>query len=119
MAAQDFLKYSSPIFCKVLNRFSECYLLKVTRSDRGTDIQTYCNNASQVSNASEIDISGYKQCRNVNSLPNSVSVVSRQDTRMWVISQMTNITVFPCSILSGVRLSQPWVQRITENIPRG
>jgi len=31
--------------------------------DAGTDVQSYCNNASQVSNASEIDMHGYKQCR--------------------------------------------------------
>jgi hypothetical protein len=40
----------------VLNRFSECYLLKVTRIERGTDVQSYCTNASQVRTSSEIDI---------------------------------------------------------------
>jgi len=37
-AAQIFLKCSNPIFCKALNRFSECYLLKFTRIHQG---QTY------------------------------------------------------------------------------
>jgi hypothetical protein len=35
----------------------------VSRIERGTDVQSYCNNASQVSNAFEIDMRGYKQCR--------------------------------------------------------
>jgi hypothetical protein len=62
MVVEDFLKYWSPLFCNVLKSFSECYLLKVTWIDRERNVKSYCNDASQVSNAFEIDIRGYKQC---------------------------------------------------------
>jgi len=56
---------------------------------------------------------------NVNSLPNSVGIVTRQDTKMWLSSYMANITSFSRIDLSGVRHIQPCARRLTENNPRG
>jgi len=71
-------------------------MLNVMRIYRLTDVQSDCKNASQVSNASKMDIS---ECiyvvENLNSLPNSVDIVTRQDPIMWVISYMTNIALLP------------------------
>jgi len=37
---------------------------------------------------------GIFNAENVNSLPNSVGIMTRQDTKMWLFSYMENITFF-------------------------
>jgi len=64
LAEKCYLKFSFvKHFMKIRNGFSECYVLNVTRIDKLTDVQSDRKNASQETNASKIDIRGYKNCR--------------------------------------------------------
>ena len=57
-------------------------MLKVMRTDRLTDVQSECKNASQETNASKIDIVAIRFVENLKSLPNSAGILTRQDRRM-------------------------------------
>jgi hypothetical protein len=52
-------------FVKIRDGFSERYVYNIMRIDRLTDVPSDCKKASQVHNASKIDICWYKNCRNL------------------------------------------------------
>jgi len=96
LAEKVYLTYSIVKICvKIHDRFSECCVLNVIKIDRLTDVKGDCKNASQETNASKIYIVAIRFVENLKSLPNSAGILTRQDTRMWVISYMINITFFP------------------------
>jgi hypothetical protein len=76
-----------------MNRFSECYVLKVLRTDRRTDVKIFCKEQSSL----KLIHVGISNVENVNSLSISASIVTRQLATRFknVIFCMTNINFFP------------------------
>ena len=78
----------SNFFVKYRDRFSECYVLNVMRIDKWTDVQSGCKIASQEQTLLKLIYVVIRIVDNVNSLPSSAGIMTREDTRMWVISYM-------------------------------
>jgi hypothetical protein len=77
-------------------------VFNLTRIDRGKDVSIDCKNAPQEKTRLKLVYMCIRMLENLNDLPKCADIVSKQDTRMWVISRMTNITFSALSVLSGV-----------------
>jgi len=77
MAAQDSKNIRVPYFVRVLNRFSECYMLNFMRIDRGTDVQSDCKDASQETKSLKLTYVVINNGENLKSLPIQAGIVTR------------------------------------------
>jgi len=67
-------------------------VLDVMRIDRSTDVQSDLKSLPKEPTRLKLMKVGIRIAENLlNSLPNPAGIVTRQDTRMWVISYITNI----------------------------
>ena len=78
-------------------------MLNVTRIDKGQTYQSTVKTLPKEETRLKLIYMGIRILENLNDLPKCADIVSKQDTSMWVISRMTNITFSALSVLSDMR----------------